>query len=1306
MKLFLPLLLLLFTLAAHAEPELQSSEDCIPYKMKFIQLKEEIAAPRSVVFQFYQDVYPADIIGKNAQAKSKDPWEGLSEELLYENNLKYFFLTLPLNIRFTKINKDDYWIRFEYVRAPSEGFQEIQFFEYGDSTIIVHNACYRGINKFVNIFYPDVHRKVLRPLHSNSKFVLEFKSQFEKYCPDSKEICELLGKSPIELSRLLKSTKYKKLLKKLKRDRFPAALNESELDDFNHLSEGSDIFPYEWWIRLKSSRDRDLTDVWGINLTDDLDRRSGALYQKTPTKYVSNVVGLSVTWSNHPAQKSDALKSDPEATQKGFPVRILNNEPSIRMIGPNCAACHTGSLKTENGIYPIAGGQANISLDRFFRDMVISTLALTINFEDQLTHFLQTFEYSPKEAKRLAENFKKTTLKQGRVGTKIRLLLKQLNIVAQLPPHFLAAEEKNLALQFKRLLRLTMHLPEDAPLGNELERRMDFLAKFATGTPKKTFQDGKWTTFHETLAGYGRIDAFVNAFNITLRKKRERADASAPLGYPAIWGIQDKKYIHYTANTNSVLLRNVGQAMGGGAILLDDKWNSTVNIPNLHRLENLMYKLEAPKWEDVFKNEGAGFKISETKAQRGRVVFKNNCASCHQPQNIEHSYDIPLMDYGVHKQKDIGTDPELAKQIVKPIQPLSDPESYPKKYYELETRGIVESYFKRNNVDRATQEMYSFRSYRGDEWYRDTKIDLPESSYTTRDLSGIWATAPFLHNNSVPTLWDLLQKKSKRPVVFRQGLQFFDPHKVGSKNSEMGLNDCVRPHRKDYKWDEYQCLDTRLRGNSNAGHEFGTDLSDEEKWDLIEYLKVMAPFEAGRNPASEKHGKKTPFMKEFDRIELRNLPLAGRALKEKDLLRHRLRTLSAWLIKDPVQMFTELREQRPIAFMSSMPIKKFKAPNTGVVVVTKYDDVIDVMGRPAEFSVRHFSFKLNALGGHMLSTDETRFNLVEKPWMRGLMPSKDSDRLQLIIEKLVDESFALASKSGTGADGKIRMNLVRDLARRVPILLSKEYFGYPGPDMETMYRWSYAMQNDAFHNPTNKTKIRKTALKVAGEMKEYSIKLIETTRTELAKNSNQVIKDTILERLILSPEVTTQEITDDRVGINILSTLVAGVETVQAAVVNSLEYFLKNPHHMELARTAAKANDLKLLHKYILEALRFNPINPMLLRYTEKDSFIAKGTPRERLIPMGTTVFVGTQSAMLDPLKVSDPHEFKIDRTGFEYLHFGYGHHKCLGERVAMIELPVIIKSLLLKKNLKLSANLDKPGMPFPERRMIEFDKE
>ena len=96
-------------------------------------------------------------------------------------------------------------------------------------------------------------------------------------------------------------------------------------------------------------------------------------------------------------------------------------------------------------------------------------------------------------------------------------------------------------------------------------------------------------------------------------------------------------------------------------------------------------------------------------------------------------------------------------------------------------------------------------------------------AYKARPLNGAWASAPYLHNGSVPTLYDLLRPANQRPTRFAVGRWEYDPKKVGY------VSDGEIPF----------VVDTTLSGNRNSGHEYGTKLSEEERWALVEYLKSL-----------------------------------------------------------------------------------------------------------------------------------------------------------------------------------------------------------------------------------------------------------------------------------------------------------------------------------------------------------------------------------------------------------------------------------------------------------------------------------
>jgi hypothetical protein len=102
--------------------------------------------------------------------------------------------------------------------------------------------------------------------------------------------------------------------------------------------------------------------------------------------------------------------------------------------------------------------------------------------------------------------------------------------------------------------------------------------------------------------------------------------------------------------------------------------------------------------------------------------------------------------------------------------------------------------------------------------------------YLAPDLSGVWATAPYLHNGSVPTLAALLDS-SRRPGSFRLGTSY-DEVAVGWQwTSAQPAGQATLQARKTY--------DTAAPGLSNAGHTFGDALDAQQRRAVLEYLKTM-----------------------------------------------------------------------------------------------------------------------------------------------------------------------------------------------------------------------------------------------------------------------------------------------------------------------------------------------------------------------------------------------------------------------------------------------------------------------------------
>jgi hypothetical protein len=98
--------------------------------------------------------------------------------------------------------------------------------------------------------------------------------------------------------------------------------------------------------------------------------------------------------------------------------------------------------------------------------------------------------------------------------------------------------------------------------------------------------------------------------------------------------------------------------------------------------------------------------------------------------------------------------------------------------------------------------------------------------YKARPLNGIWATAPYLHNGSVPNLYEMLLGPKGRSKIFYEGTRDYKP--------ELGGFDTVQSVTNSFKFD------TSLPGNSNLGHVYGVDgLRDDERAELLAYLKSL-----------------------------------------------------------------------------------------------------------------------------------------------------------------------------------------------------------------------------------------------------------------------------------------------------------------------------------------------------------------------------------------------------------------------------------------------------------------------------------
>ena len=176
------------------------------------------------------------------------------------------------------------------------------------------------------------------------------------------------------------------------------------------------------------------------------------------------------------------------------------------------------------------------------------------------------------------------------------------------------------------------------------------------------------------------------------------------------------------------------------------------------------------------------FPIDMALAAMGKPLYERACASCHDPAGEHFGTVTP--------QSRVGTDPERMRAFDKAMAA------------RMNTIGAGKPWA-----------FHRFRSTNG---------------YANHSLGGIWLRAPYLHNGSVPTLDDLLKPVEQRPTTFFAGDDVYDQERVGFVSNV--------PGNATRKFIEF---DTRLKGNSNVGHVYGSTLSDQDRRALLEYLKTL-----------------------------------------------------------------------------------------------------------------------------------------------------------------------------------------------------------------------------------------------------------------------------------------------------------------------------------------------------------------------------------------------------------------------------------------------------------------------------------
>jgi cytochrome c2 len=364
-----------------------------------------------------------------------------------------------------------------------------------------------------------------------------------------------------------------------------------------------------------------------------------------------------------------------------------------------------------------------------------------------------------------------------------------------------------------------------------------------------------------TRFGPGRIDALGlmhNEVTANLTKIPENwYPALAPVKPPFLWNAPQSAWVQWSGTFEDPIVRNAGEATGVFARVdtssptpAAGRYDSTLDIAGLDALEKLLRRLAPPKWpEAVF---GA---IDQKKAARGKQLFAESCAQCHTSWPYRWSEAKKagkrFIENAIVSFKTVGTDPSQFSEVLFATRDTVIPGAYSRGLpppfkdrsvipaavlYNVIAAAVREKAIaKANLTPEQTDDLHGYRPYGSEPAEKPPVL----GGYKASPLDGVWATAPFLHNGSVPNLYELLRPAKERQAQFNLG-RGFDPVKVGVETSEQ-IGTAV--------------FNTALPGNSNAGHSFedgprvngviGRLLADDERWALIEYMKSI-PEEAGR----------------------------------------------------------------------------------------------------------------------------------------------------------------------------------------------------------------------------------------------------------------------------------------------------------------------------------------------------------------------------------------------------------------------------------------------------------------------------
>ena len=582
-------------------------------------------------------------------------------------------------------------------------------------------------------------------------------------------------------------------------------LNAAQRESFYHLSQGSEIMPW-FWLAAIDAADSDKPFVENL-------KRYGLL--PDPGRNDGLPVGLTVA-------------SNPFTFGMDF-------------VGVNCAACHVGELHHGGKAVRIDGAPNMFNLQLFYSDAIDAAMASTPSHPDKLWRALKRLGRQDYERYGIAAPF-----------------VRPATLVYAAADAFMHRDRLNARLELIKVIDVAKaQRDKDHPTsGFGRLDAFDGTRNFLLTRLRAADGAGGFEVNTKNMVKLNAPVKFPWLWSLKASAPGPiEAYRDKPETFPRVLGFKDYDWLEWTGNTNTVMERNITETLGAGAtVVLDPKspslFESSIPVRNMHTLEWLAYYIDPPKWPtEIFGP------IKPDLAAAGKEVFNKHCAGCHEYGDNQRTA-TGLIHLRGKSPETTGTDATAARTISCPVPDVGalkvSPTSYSAedsqllagcagvevgqaftgdsfaKTVQVAVDSIKQRAFAAEGIDAAEQRTMEDYAQRGADTWRDTLLDTqpPDGPYAARPLHGIWAAAPYLHNGSVPTLYDLLLPPDQRPKAFALGAREYDPAKLGFVvTADCSPQDCL--------------VDTTLTdyGNGNGGHLYGTDLAPSDRTALLEYLK-------------------------------------------------------------------------------------------------------------------------------------------------------------------------------------------------------------------------------------------------------------------------------------------------------------------------------------------------------------------------------------------------------------------------------------------------------------------------------------